>query len=380
MKKIFFILAFFILPFPIFADETSTSTVTVNIRYQDSLVWSGPVELTKSSSVNIIDNAGENRTIISDSALAALKAADTLSDNFTLSDLIYYSDFDSLYVRCIDIISPQTHACDNWQYVVNSTYLPVGMDKQVISTGDVLYFYFGKARRVTLSSTNVEAAVPVTAKVESYDYINNAWNALSGVSLGATQPNPNDPYSPLVISSVTSDENGLAQLILNASGSYNIGLAMDYYFPGEPLSVLEPVAKTTIQTEPPAPETTNRSGGRSSSRGESNMSNTVTNTLIDTPNTITELAVKQETVEKVEATKTDSIVVSMNIEMDSFLKKYEVALHNQKININNYQKEKTKPVFVVPQSQISNVVNAVKPNEAWLGKTFSKILNIFGFN
>ncbi|MDO8579754.1 MAG: DUF4430 domain-containing protein, partial [bacterium] len=190
---VFFIVTF-IAPPPVSADETATSSVTVNVRYQDTLVFSGPIELAKNSSTTISDNTGTNRSVASDSAVIALKTADDLSDNFILSDLVYYTDFGSLYINCIDIVSPTKHACANWQYVVNETYPPIGMDKYILSDNDVLYFYFGNPRRILLSSPSVQTATPFQVKAENYDYVNNAWTVLSGATIGATQTNPDDPY------------------------------------------------------------------------------------------------------------------------------------------------------------------------------------------
>ena len=379
MKKLFLIFAVFYFPFSLFADETATSSVTVNVRYQDTLVFSGPVVITKNTNANISDNTGVNRSVASASAIIALKTADDLSDNFILSDLVYYADFGSLYVNCIDIVSLAKHACANWQYVVNETYPPIGMDKYILSDNDVLYLYFGNPRRVLLSSPSVQTATPFQVKTENYDYVNNAWTILSGATIGATQTNPDDPYSPLVISSATSDENGFAELVLGTSGSYNVGLAMDYYFPAETLAVLEP--------KPPegsGPGANNRAKSQiqmietvmiplASNAGETVAEN-------KTQQEITKLPVINETRE------TKEIIIKMDISMDNFIEKYNIALQNQKSQAREKSRNKTtnESLMVyndknIDEGQMAGAIVALKSRETWIKKVFSKISDFLRF-
>ncbi|MFA6095725.1 MAG: hypothetical protein WC767_02680, partial [Candidatus Paceibacterota bacterium] len=282
MKKIFFALSFALLPFSVQGQEATSTPpaapqiqVNMNVRYRSTLVWSGPVTLTQGETRDITDNGGTVRPISSDSALAALVAADEASSDFSISNLDYYSDFNSFYIKCIDIVSPSEHACDNWQYVVDSAYPPMGASQYTVSDGSTLYFYFGTARRVTLSAASAEASVPISVKAETYDYTNDTWNPLSGASIGATQPNPADPYSPLVISSVTSESDGTAQMSLETPGTYAVGLAIDYYFPTEALTITAPAptpapapAASASADDAPAESTPPSSSGRSSARRE----------------------------------------------------------------------------------------------------------------
>lgn len=371
MKKFFLIFAFFLIPFSVFADETATSTMTVNVRYQDSLVFSGPIELTNNSSTTISDNSGTNRQVPSDSALIALKTADDISADFNLSDLVYYSDFNSLYVNCIDITSPAKHACANWQYVVNSNYPPIGMDKYIVSNGDTLYFYFGNPRRVLISSPSVEVTKPVKVKAENYDYVNNAWTALSGVDIGATQPNPNDPYSPLVISRVTSDANGFADLILGKSGSYNIGLALDYYFPGETLSVSEPPVEEVKSS-------TGDSGTHPSRRqsGQTGQTEVINETIATSSPMSTSSPQTLGQVNKIDGTA--ETLIKMDVSMNDFIKNYQIALQ-----IPKFVEKKVPEVDVGNQlpvgNQTASVINALEPKVSLIQKIFNGIANFFGF-
>ncbi|MEK7607609.1 MAG: hypothetical protein AAB484_01620 [Patescibacteria group bacterium] len=371
-KKLFIFVLFFIpfvFPFPIFAQETATSTVTINVRYRDTLVWSGPVTITLNETSSISDNSETSRQIPSNSALIALKTADDSATEFIISDLIYYSSFSSLYINCINIVSPSVNACGNWQYVVNSTYPSVGVDKYILSGNEVLYFYFGSPRRVSLSSANIETSTAVTVRALNYDYVNNLWTALSGATLGATQTNPDDPYSPIVVTSVTSDENGFAQILLTAPGSYNIGLAMDYYFPAETLSVSAPlaVAGPTPEVTPetistPTVTTASVSGGGSRHRSSSdNQNNQAVITTTTSTTTVKNLKPKE-------------VMVVMDISVENFIKKYQIALQNQK-----YSTKKVESEVKLSENQLAGIAIAVEKNPTIINKIFNKFLKFIGF-
>ncbi len=373
MKKLFLLVAFLIFPFSLLADETASSTVTVNVRYRDTLVFSGPVMVIKNSTANISDNTKTNRQIASDSALIALKISDDSSGDFNLSDLVYYADFNSLYVNCIDITSPPKHACANWQYVVNSAYPPVGMDKYILSGGDILYFYFGNPRRVSLSSDNAEAGAVVRARAESYDYVNNAWTVLSGAILGATQLNPADPYSPLVISSATSDGNGFADFVLGIPGSYNIGLAMDFYSPSQVLAV------KTVAVPPEG------SGPRVRPNVVEiiDMVEPASPAASATPETkVAEKAAEKATEKK--PAKTD-IPVKIDISIDSFIENYKMALQNQKLAAERGKIGRapaapaTASDRTAGQNQLAGAAGASWPGAVWVKKFLAGVYDFFGF-
>lgn len=400
MKKLFLIVALFIIPFYLFADETATSSVTVNVRYQDTLVFSGPIIITKNSKANIPDNTSANREIASDSAMVAVKTADNSSADFAISDLVYYADFGSLYVNCVDIVSPPKHACANWQYVVNGIYPPIGMDKYILSGGDIIYFYFGNPRRILLSSPSAQTTTPTRVKAENYDYVNNAWTVLSGATIGATQTNPNDPYSPLVISSVASDENGFADFILGTAGTYNIGLAMDYYFPAETLSVLEPVpegssseANNQARNQIQVIET-----GMAPSQSIVNEPDAESGQPQETPEPTRSMPSARRSsagaagrtgefgVAADEAKETREVIVKMDISVNDFIERYNIALQNQKFAAKEESKNKSgnEPLMVYndkngSESQTAGAIIALKPREIWLKKIFSKISGFLKF-
>lgn len=323
MKKIFIALVLVVAPLPSLADEATTSpgiistppaqtiNVTVNIRYKESLVWNGTVTLTENETRDVLDSSGTLRTIASASALESLVAADTLSSDFNLSDLAYYPDYNSFLVNCLDITALSKHACGNWQYVVNSTYPVVGLDNYTLHNGDIIYFYFGSPRRVSLPKTTVEIGEVFNAVAETYNYTDDTWKILSGVEMGVTQPNPDDPYSPHVISSATTGSDGTAHFSLNTAGDYSVGLAADFYSPSELLTVITPPVKET-----PA-QTTTSSGGRGGGSGVTTTSNTTASTsprTIPTNTTATQSAAI--------ILVPDDVLIRFDVSLLDFIKKY----------------------------------------------------------
>lgn len=407
LLALFFIASVF-LPSILLAEETASSSaetidqitesvvgsavesirVTANVRHRDLLVYGGSVTLIKNSVIAVNDNSGTARNIPGDSALASLQTADDLSSDFALSDLVYYSSFDSLYVNCINIAAKSENACGNWQYVVNSTYPAVGADKHILSDGDILYFYFGNPRRVTLSAPSAEASTTVIAKAESYDYVNDAWTALSGTAIGVTKPNADDPYSPLVIFSATSDSQGIASLILDAPGSYDIGLAMDYYFPSVPLSISPPIPAENEGTagEAGATGTADAAQGTPASPASHRRETSGTSGATKTSGA-TEIATTPELTEKEkkQADETKEMIVKMDMNMDKFLENYKIALENQKLAGERKQKTVTateikKEIALEPsRNQVAGVADAIEAEKNWFKRLLTRLSNFLGF-
>lgn len=233
----------------------------LNVRYEGSLVFSGVIDFVPGETVQVTPTGGSEKEIPSDSALALLLEADEESAGFALSDLGYYESYDSFIVNCIDIEADAVHACSNWQYVVNDEYPFVGIDDYEVEDGDTIYFYFGSPRRFLVSTTTVAADEGLIVHADSYDYENDGWNALSGATVGATQPNPEDPWNPLVPYTAVTDDAGDARFAISVPGTYAIGLELDYYFPTASIIVGAAV--------PPAedPDGGSSGGGSASDKG-----------------------------------------------------------------------------------------------------------------
>ena len=225
----------------LFWSSVLAADVTFSIRHEDNLFFEGTVELpggdrvfsaTDSSSGDPVDV-----TIAADTVLGALGVIDETDGGFSLSNLIYYSSFvpPSLYVKCITV--GETDACDNWKYVVNGVDPGVGMDATTLVGGDEVFVYFGPSRRVVLSPSSVVVGGSFEATAQDYQYEDNTWDSLAGVTIGVTQPDPDNPWSPIEIVLQAVDEEGVATFKISNAGSYNVGIQEDYYFPTVTLTI-----------------------------------------------------------------------------------------------------------------------------------------------
>lgn len=257
---IIFLLSLFIMPFFAGASESATSTpdivipeenatstksITFHLRYQDALVFEGSWPLGEEKVIHIVDNIGEARPVSSHSVLAVASAIDEANDSFHLSDIAYFASFDSFLINCIEIPAHLVNACFNWQYVVNGVFPFVSTDHYVLEDGDDVFLFFGTPHQVVLEKSEVGAGEEFGALAQNYLYQTNEWEPLSGVTIGVTQENPADPFSPIVIDSALADDLGRAQFILETPGAYQVGIAEDFYFPSVSLTVLTKAATST---------------------------------------------------------------------------------------------------------------------------------------
>jgi hypothetical protein len=215
-------------------------TATILIRNGDTLVYQGAVDLPAAGEVSVTDDAGVTHLINSDSVLGVLYSLSHTSGAFSLSDIQYYASFGSLYLKCLTP-SGGVEACDNWQYIVNGSTPSSGADTTVLSGGETVGLYFGSFHHVVRSATAVSTGESFTATAEKYNYLDNTWSPLSGVTIGVTVPNPNDPYSPTLIVSHSVDETGSAIFTLADAGVYTVGISDDYYFPSYTVTASAPV-------------------------------------------------------------------------------------------------------------------------------------------
>jgi hypothetical protein len=217
--------------------------INLMIRDSSSILFSGIVPLNTSQTVSLSDSSGSPREINSKSVLSLLNDADILSSQFSISNLQYYDSFGSLYLKCITPENAE-EKCDNWQYTVNDNYSSIGMDKNILSGGENVYLYFGSQYRTHLSSNSIITSNSLTTTAEEYNYQNDTWKKRTGVTVGITQTNPNDPWSPLEIKTQVVDENGITVFTSLTSGSYKVGIKEDFYFPAEELIVNNPIIAT----------------------------------------------------------------------------------------------------------------------------------------
>src|SRR3989344_6163177 len=163
--------------------------VTISVRYQDNLLYTDSVSLPGAGTVVLSDVDGIPHTINAQSVLSVLSLVDGVSSSFDISQLQYFSSFGSLYLKCITVSASSLQACDNWQYVINDTSPFVGMDSYVLSGGETIYIYFGNSHQVVLNSSSIALGGLLIATAQQYQYQDNTWTALSGVTLGVRKGN-----------------------------------------------------------------------------------------------------------------------------------------------------------------------------------------------
>ena len=230
----------------------------LTVRNGNEIIFSGAVALP-TGITSVDDSENTSHELDENSVLAALLSADLASENFEVSEMTYFSSFGSLYLKCL---TAGSELCDDWQYVVDGTSPSVGIDQEILSGGENVYLYFGPTSQITLSSNTVTTAETLTVTTQKYDYENNAWIVREGVVAGLTQPNSDDPFSPLEILTLPVDTSGQALFSSIPVGTYDVGVKEDFYFPTKQLTV----------TEPTAPESSGGSSGGGSSRNKSSGS------------------------------------------------------------------------------------------------------------
>jgi len=243
MKKFIQILFLVFILFLGITDNTQASSdINLTIRDGNIIIFSGVVPLQVAGNINLNDIDGSPHSINAQSVLSVLNDADILSPDFNISNLTYYSSFGSLYLKCITDSTGEQ--CDNWQYAVNDSYPSSGMDQNILSGGENVYIYFGPQHKLLLSSNSINTSDTLTTTAQDYDYQNNSWIDRTGVTVGLTQPDPNNPWSPIEVKTSPVDINGVASFSEIPIGSYNIGIQQDFYLPTESLTI----------TAPPEPE------------------------------------------------------------------------------------------------------------------------------
>ncbi len=243
----------------------ATATITVNavptpdtaqIEIRDGSTLIGPVTVTLpdagAAPVDIIPSAGGGaHAVPARSVLAVVEALDAATSTFDISDLQFFSSFSSFLINCISIpAATSTPLCSQWQYVVNGFAPAVGMDQTTLNNGDTAILYFGFPRQVSLSAPSVVAGQSFTATAQTYNPTDNTFAPATAVTIGVTQPDPANPFTPLEIATSSVDANGQAIFTLNATGTYQVGLQEDFYFPTTDLTVTDALATTTTPTSP----------------------------------------------------------------------------------------------------------------------------------
>jgi len=210
------ILALLGKPYPILPSPKTVEPVTVRVRVegQNSTIFNGEVSFSNST---IVDTNNVTHYLSAPTALGALDAASKFG-NFSY-EVVYYSEWDSLYVRSIE------NDTDGWQYWIDYTLPMVGADKYTVENGsNVLWGYSlnwsAKPLGITLSkySVNIEESFNVTV----YYYNSTGW----------TTPLSNATVYVDSLEYIT-DANGNATISLENANRYTVFAEMDGYIRSE---------------------------------------------------------------------------------------------------------------------------------------------------
>ncbi len=231
--SLFILFVLFAFYSPVHADPTD---INLTIRDGSEIVFSGVVPLPPAGTFDIDDNGGITHTIDADSVLSVVNDADLADASWSISSLTFYSF--GAYVKCVNYSGGEE--CDNWQYAVDGNTPFQSIDQNMLAGGETVYLYFGSPHRVVSGESEVRTGQNFTVTAENYDYTNNTWGPLGGVVLGVTEADPNDSFNPIEISTKAVDGNGQAEFSVATSGSYQLGIKEDFYFPTIPISVINP--------------------------------------------------------------------------------------------------------------------------------------------
>ena len=225
-------------------DPTPAPVVNVNLTIRDSNTVIGPitVPLQPTGTINLNDSGGTPHSLNADSVLSVLNDAQK-SASFSIN---FVYEYGSVYLKCIN--SECGHDSIGWEYAVNSTEPGVGMDQYTtLKNGDNIYLYFGQNHQIILSASSIATTDALAVTAQNYHYQDNTWiplavcptnaNPNETCTIGLTQPNPADAYNPIEVQTKAVDTNGIATFSNIPTGTYNVGIKEDYYYPTETLTV-----------------------------------------------------------------------------------------------------------------------------------------------
>ena len=246
-------------------------TIQLTVRAGDTVATSSLVTMVLTATSTNITPSGTTTPITTSatSVLAALELLAASSTEFSITDLQYYASYGAFYLNCLSIPSSSsgqapassTPLCGQWQYSVNGVTPSVGMDSYQLHDHDTVFIYFGYPRQVVLDTTPIITHTPFTVTAESYVPATNSHVPAPGLVVGVTQPNPADPFSPIIIATTTSDASGQATFTLSTSSDYAVGLAADYYTPATSFTVTDAPTSTSTSTPPTSAPTPTGGGG-----------------------------------------------------------------------------------------------------------------------
>jgi hypothetical protein len=215
---------------------TPTGTVHVTVRDGTTIATSSSLTIPLTGTTSV--SAGGAHDVGADSALAALVALDASSTEFSITDLSYSAGFASFLVNCISVPAASSSSdCYDWHYVVNGAAPAVGMDHYALKDGDTMYVYFGSPHTLALATTTVAVGSPLQVTAQTYDPVAGAYVPGTGLVVGAVTFNPD--FSANEFATTTIGADGSGNLTLTATGTYEVGIRDDFYYPSQTITVTE---------------------------------------------------------------------------------------------------------------------------------------------
>jgi hypothetical protein len=266
------------------ASPTELPSSTLFIRYQNNLVWSGPIALTSTvyhDSINNLDYPLASPTVFS-----ALVLADQASDAFSISDAQYNQAFNNFYLACLAFptASSTENACYNWNFVVNNAYPNVGMDSYTLHGGENIYIYFSNPWKITASTNTFSLGTTTTIQTWRYQYDNliEPWILDGNNIIDISVPNPAstgwwDAY--IVATSTQTDANGAIDYMFTATGTYQLNFHDFTKWSPLDITVNEPAVFVTSSTTTTPTENSNNSGGASGGQTIAVSGNEISDTV-----------------------------------------------------------------------------------------------------
>ncbi len=228
----------------------ASSTVRLGIRDGSTLIGPFTFTLPDANAAPVTVTQASTSTVPARSALAVLTALDTAHAEFDVTDIQYFSSYNSFLVNCISIPSKSSNPdCYDWTYSVDGIFPNVGMDQYTLDTlidNDIVYVFFGKAWQISTDKTAVTAGESFTATAKKYDASSGTYVAASSTIIGAVQLDASgnavydSNWNPVEVATSTADSNGQTQLSLGTAGAYGVGIKESGYYPTVSVAVSAP--------------------------------------------------------------------------------------------------------------------------------------------
>lgn len=230
--------------------STTTSNVTVTaesaqIAIRDGNVLVGPFTVLlpspNATPVSITPTGSTTSYAIpARSVLSQLTSLDAATSSFAITDLQYFSSFNSFLVNCISVPSASdTPHCFNWTYAVNGSFPFFGMDAYILQNGDTSYIFFGSQLQVSTDKSAVSTGESFIVTAQKYEPSSGTYVPSSGEVAGAVQFDSN--FNATEFATSTTDSNGRATLSVGSAGAYQVGTRGSGYFPNTSITVSAPV-------------------------------------------------------------------------------------------------------------------------------------------